>query len=771
MPKIESVPEGLKPYQFHHVELDYTSKAESVYGTCPFCGAESKFNVIAKSGLFRCNRCNKGEDKGKLLKGGNPSVFIKYLWEMSEEATTPVEYEELAKARGLLYPETLIAWQICKSILTHDWLVPGYGADGSLRQLYRYMQVTGRMALLLTPTLNHQLHGVNLYSKKKDVVYLCEAWGDALAWWEMLTVTKRDDNGEHLPTVNRSQSLIAESNVLAIPSATVFHDSWISLFSGKDVRLMAQSDHPKMVCSKCRKTYSLVDSSHCPQPSCNKNDKGQLLEAIGYTAMKRIAALLAASPNPPASISILTWGEGGYDPTVKSGYDLRDHLNLAGTALASRITRFDDLVRRLVPFSIEELKSNQNGVLKSKGVKATGGLALLPCDNYRDLVNAWRKALKWTDGLDRALSAMLASVLSTNSVGDQLWLKIIGPASCGKTTLAEALATAREFVVIKDTIRGFTSGYIAPDGKPVDLLSELNKMTMITTDGDTLLQSPNLANILAEGRRLYDGSMSTHFKNGAGKSTEGHRMTWLLCGTASLRSIDSSELGERFLDCVIMEGIDDDLEDEILWRTANRAEKNLNVESDGKPESYQAAELTLAMQLTGGYVKYLRDNAQEILSQIVMDDVAKRKCTRLGKFVAYMRARPSKKQDETAERELAARLVSQHIRLAKCQAGVMNRPTVDDEAMRRTKTIAMDTARGQTLDIARCIQQAEDGLEVKAIAMYTHKPEDKTRTMLRFLRQIGVAEVFQPEIREGVLGRPKWRLTEKLSRLWNEVHS
>src|SRR5690606_15491100 len=106
----------------------------------------------------------------------------------------------------------------------------------------------------------------------------------------------------------------------------------------------------------------------------------------------------------------------------------------------------------------------------------------------------------------------------------------------------------------------------------------------------------------------------------------------------------------------IMDGIDDDLEDEILWRVANRAERNAAIESNGEAEKQQSPEMTLVKQLTGGYVCHLRENAQDILSTIIMDDDAKRLCTRLGKFVAYMRARPSKRQDETAEREFAARL-------------------------------------------------------------------------------------------------------------------
>ena len=398
----------------------------------------------------------------------------------------------------------------------------------------------------------------------------------------------------------------------------------------------------------------------------------------------------------------------------------------------------------------------------------TPGLGCFACDNFAELRAAWEVALKWTEGLNRGLAVMLASVASTKSVGDQLWIKLVSPASSAKTRLAEALGVARQYVVLKDTIRGFTSGYKLEDGTTADLLSELDGMTFITTDGDTLLQSMNLPNILAEGRRAYDGSLRSHFKNNTGKTVDGHRMTWILCGTASLNAIDSSELGERFLTCVMMDHIDDVLEDEILWKVANRAEEELSILSDGKPESHREPKLTHAMQLTGGYVEYLRENANALLQTITMSDKVKHVCTRLGKFVSYMRARPSKHQDERAEREFAARLVIQHVRLAKCLAVVLNRSEVDKDVMEYTSQVAMDTARGPTLDICRSLYKAPAGLTSASIELSPSRGMEKSRTMLRFLRQIGAIEKFTPRV-NGANQKERYRLTDKFRKLYVEV--
>lgn len=402
---------------------------------------------------------------------------------------------------------------------------------------------------------------------------------------------------------------------------------------------------------------------------------------------------------------------------------------------------------------------------------AGGSMDLLDCSDYRALQNAWRKAMKWTDGLDVALSVMLASVASVKSVGDQLWCKILGPASCGKSTLCEALSANKEFVFSKSTIRGFHSGYKSDRSGEEDnsLIAQIKGKTLITKDGDTLLQSPNLGQILSEARDLYDCTSRSHYRNQMGKDYEGIRMTWLLCGTGSLRSIDSSELGQRFLDCVIMEGIDDDLEDEILLRVVNRASRNMAVEADGTPETHNDPDMTACMQLTGGYVGYLRRNATDLLSMVETDDESLHYITRLGKFVAYMRARPSLKQEETTEREFAARLVSQLVRLGKCLAVVLNRDSLDEEVMRRVRKVALDTARGQTLEIVKRLHPCYEGMTTNTVAVCTNKTDEKTRTMLRFLRHIGAIELFEFKLGRGVSGQKRWKLTPKLRQLYETV--
>src|SRR5262249_47864122 len=152
---------------------------------------------------------------------------------------------------------------------------------------------------------------------------------------------------------------------------------------------------------------------------------------------------------------------------------------------------------------------------------------------------------------------------------------------------------------------------------------------------------------------------------------------------------------------------DDDEEDEILMRVANRSDRDLCLESGVDIQSQSNPDMVRFMQLTGGYINHLRKNAKEIYSSIESSPEDLKKCTRLAKIIAHLRARPSKSQDENVTREFGARLTSQLVRLAKSLAAVLNRKTLDKEVMKRVRKVALDSCRGNTLRIVRYLHGEE----------------------------------------------------------------
>lgn len=744
MPQVKAVtPKHLRPFVFHGVDLAWEEGRNEAIAECPFCGKAKKFYVAVDTGLWQCKVCMTGTEAG----GGNIYTFLRLVWEQS--GATLADLEQLAHDRGLLDPVTITAWHVVKSALTGEWLVPGYSADLKMNQLYKYVRdySSKKMKLLPTPELGHCIHGANLYDPKKPNLYCCEGPWDGMVLWEVLRTAKETPEGLRL-TSSEEASIYATANVLAVPGCGSIGEpfsKWLPLFGSKRCFLMFDSDHPR-------------------------THNGQVVPPAGFSALRRAVNLMSNAEVFPSEVNYLAWGPEGYDPVLPSGYDVRDALQ--GRTAGERVGQLNALAARILPIPAEWI----SGRMKASG---DGGVGQdwLPCESWPELVNAWRKSgLKWIEGLDRALSVMLAVVTSTERMGSQLWVRVISPPSSGKTVLCEAISVNRRYIYPKDTMTGLFSGFqMDKEGEEdFSLAAKLQNMTLVIKDADTLLQAPNKTQILSQFRALYDRAVRTSYGNKTSRNYEDMSTTVLLCGTNRLRELDTSELGERTVDCIIVETMDDDLEDEIGWRVVNRSFREVSMSVNGDSES---PEMTRAKQLTAGYIDYLRTNMDLIARIDTEDDDAKRRIQWLAKFVAYMRARPSKVQDEKAEREMSFRLIEQMARLSACLAAVLQKRTIaDPEVMARVTRCAIDTSRGRTLDLVKCLRRyGREGSEIEAIALETNQTVERERTLLRFLRKIGAVEYFKPlishdEHQPPVEGRPRYRLSSKMIRLHDRVY-
>jgi hypothetical protein len=487
---------------------------------------------------------------------------------------------------------------------------------------------------------------------------------------------------------------------------------------------------------------------------------------------------MARAEQPPASVSFVRWGEKGFDPERKSGWDVRDHLT-QGDGAEWRIAALGELLAKVEPIPEDWVGGRGAEAAKNGSVE----LECLPCTQWSVLRNSWLKAMHWTDGLDNGLSFCLACIVSTDLPGDQLWGRVMAPASTGKSTIAEALSTAKKYVMALSTMTGFHSGWKTDKDGEEDhsLIAKLRGKTMVTKDGDTLLQQGDLGKTLSEARDLYDRASRVHYKHGMHREHEDLNITWLLFGTASLHSLDQSELGERFLSCFIMEGIDEDMEDEVSARVVARTIRAMQSSVDG--DRGQEADMTQAKQLTGGYVEHLRQNARQLAAEISAsdDDAVLKRIMNLAKLVACLRARPSKVQDQTSEREFCGRLPALLTRLAMCTAVVLNRRTLDAEVMRRVRKVAFDSSRGVTRDIVRELAKVgTTGATVGSLNTWTKVAETKLRDFLRFLHTIHVAEPFEyvakarvkakgPKFAPQGGGQRRWRLATRFAKLYADI--
>lgn len=735
--KISDQHPKLKPYAFHGLKFEV--KGLNAYAQCMFCTREGKFSVQLDTGKYRCVVCNQS---------GNHYGFLRLLWEKS--LSVPTDYEPLRLHRNLLYTSTLGTWGVRKSCINGNWIIPGYGADGKLNTLYRYVKTKEGWKVLATPELNHQLFGVHMVDEKCKRIYVCEGPWDAMALWETMlgarSVKVNDEESSLVYTKDRKRSVLKECAVIAVPSCSVYNPKWNVLFEGKEVIILFDNDYPKQ------------------HPNTD-----EVIPPAGYEGTKRLALTLSACiEHKPKSVSILWWGPEGYDPDLPSGCDVRDILG-KGNNHPDRVKELDSLLKCVNPMP-EQWVLGRSEEARQEG---STGIESLPCESWAELIPAWRMAMKWIPGLNRALACGFAAIASTMIQGDQLWIKMISSPSGGKSTLCEAWSVCEEFVTAKSTIRGFHSGYKSDsDGKEDNSLIPLIKgKTLVTKDGDTLLTSPNLDQILSEGRDLYDSTARTHYRNRTARDYKGVRFTWILCGTSALRLIDRSELGQRFLDVVIMEDIDEEMEDEILERKIHETLRSSRYEANGKAESHYNPDLLRAMQLTGGYVKYLRTNILKLIENIEVEEQYRYRVKSYAKFVAYMRARPSTKQDEGSGREMAGRLLSQLGRLMLHLAVVLNKPKVDDEVMEMVRGVTLDTARGKTLEMCRHLYKAgEEGCELRSLAELNNESMERTQKLVKFLVGIKAIDPFIYKPVPTLGGQVKYRLSQRVKTLYEEAN-
>lgn len=745
-PKVQT-PSGIRPYKFHGVDLKYKDGDTHATADCPSCGKEGKFSVDVVEGTWRCFVCSFGSEKG----GGNIYTFLRWLWTESDKRTNG-QTKVFAKDRKLVFPETLTHWGACVSVLTGEWLVPGHGPDKKLNNLYRYTRDydrPGKMKLLGTPDLPTQLFGVTGWDESKPEVYLCEGPWDGMALWEALRSTK-DLDGKLEFTGNPDKSLWAVSNVLAIPGCGSVGEplkKYAQLLSGKRVLLMFDSDHPR-------------------------DHDGRAIDPPGFAAMRRAARVFTEGRDKPESIFYLDWGPDGYDPDRPSGTDVRDVLSARGEGMSARVESVRELIGMAAPVPDEWIPGRSPETARAGKTE----IQTKDCRDWKTLVTAWKKAMRWRLSLDDVLSVALAVATSTLQRGDQLFLQMIGDAGSGKTRFCDGMLTSTKYCYPLEHLTGFHSGWKDNSGEDYSLLSRVNGKCMITPEGDVLMSAPNFVQIMSQQRRIFDGTSGASYKN----RKEDLRYTnlrtpWIMAGTPALMDTDQSRLGDRFLRVILTPPTASD-RSEILRHVGYSALRSVRQTSvDSEDGGTVDAGMLEAYRLTGGYVDYLRENIDRILDvQKFDEDALVGRCSDLAEITSFLRARPNSdpKKDDNDTTELPTRLQSQFIRLSCCLAAVLNLSVDDPEVSRRVKKVATDTGQGPTrVILAQLYPEGREGITPPVVAAHIAQETAKVSNYLRFLERIKAVEHYDRKIspRHSRTER-RYRLTERTEHLYREVY-
>lgn len=698
MPKVNRPTETrdfVRAFESHGLDL-HQGPGDQVIGDCPFCdNGTGKFYANKLSGVWNCFHCSP--------EGGNLLVFFRRLWEDLYKISH--DYELLAKSRGLLSKATCGKWGTVMGP-TGVWLVPGFNAENNVAQLYRYIKPTGankyRLLASLSPDdkddtegklYKHGMHKI-IDSKRHYRVFICEGAWDGMLLSELVDLDKCD--------------------VIAVPGCNVFHKSWASYFGGREVIFLYDNDHP---------------------------DRNGNIPAL--TGIQRAASLMKNSGSAPKSIKYLKWGhkDDFYNPDLPAGFDIGDYLRKASSY---------DGRRRLWTTLSKDITEIPNEWLEDYH---TGGVRIYPstCTSWKELQTYWRlSGMYWPnpgEELDYALIVILAVILSTATQGDQIWLKLIAPPSSGKSVLCEAISTAREYVKPKSITTNLFSGYRtgSDDSEDNSLIADLNGKTLVFKDVDPLIQTGRIDSLLGQFRDAYDGACRTHYGNRMGKDYEGYRFTVIIGGTNNLANIDSSEKGERFINCIAIESVEADTEKDIAYMVGLRSVREGRTLVDGVAESLLTPEMIEARSRTGGFVEHIRQNAKQLVDAVEEDESKIRLISAWGEFTSFMRAKePLDKgkgyREVEAQRELCYRLVAQFCRLGLHVAAVMGKKSYDREVMAVVRKSVLDTCKGHTLNLVKELYSREDGLETGALAIVFSKGDNDIKKFLEFAQKIGIVE-------------------------------
>ncbi len=259
---------------------------------------------------------------------------------------------------------------------------------------------------------------------------------------------------------------------------------------------------------------------------------------------------IAQSQYKPSKISFVKWPDD-----KPEGYDLNDCYREYGRGAWHKINQW-----------ITTYTSPENTVV----VKATVDTvqADKSCQTFEDLLSRYESVYHTTDSMRMGILLVLSSIYSVRIEGEQLWIRLIGAPSSGKTTIAKCVSGSEQ-VVVKSTFTGLFSGWKDDGGQDASLIPMIAGKTLIVKDADALLKQPNIEKIFSELRDFYDKDSSTFFKNMVAFDYKNIRSTMILCGTQVLRRSDQSFLGERFLDYeLILEDRDRELiEERMLQRS------------------------------------------------------------------------------------------------------------------------------------------------------------------------------------------------------------
>ena len=372
----------LNAFTFHGVS--FILEGSNAKADCPFCGKQNHFFVETKTGKYNCRRCSNE---------GNLYTFLEELWRISGDKPGLKRLETLAADRGIPVDE-FQAWGLRVNALDSTaFILPQYNLKGRIANLSKIVKVDGKWKVYGTPTCKLHCFGTNLLQKQQTILWVCEGPWDAMALRRALQTVRF--TGTQWVAHKGDQIALKTNGVIAVPGAGTFVTEYLQWFAGRDVRLVYDNDHPSQREGSTRKV----------QP--------------GWDGMQRVLKIARNEDHQATKLQVLVWGKGGFDQELADGYDIRDLLQ------APDLTTPQALAYLCSRLAEPKEKSDAKQVATTAEI-----VPPIACASFDELCKHFKQHLYLSDAFHDTLAVSLATVVSTNHDGEQLFFRIIGPPGC-----------------------------------------------------------------------------------------------------------------------------------------------------------------------------------------------------------------------------------------------------------------------------------------------------------------------------------------------------
>lgn len=679
-------------FSFYGVH-DLEPENQQMRGSCPFPDCEkptNHFYVNPSTGQWDCKFCSRK---------GNVYTFMEYIHDVWYGLTPEAHYEELAVERpgipAFVFADYKLAWNNHLS----EWMLPAFSVEGKINNLYCWRDYHNdkenrwEKPVMSGAAIKQTLFGLDkLRPEKTRPLLVAEGHWDAMAMYGLLWSTINPRTGA---------ALAEEYDVIGMPGAGTFPKEYLPHLDARDVRFLQDADD------------------------------------AGRRGIEAICKAIATHSVLPQKVYAINWPEG-----TEPGYDIRD-LCYA----------YEGDGNKAFKFILSNLKVRKIEVGKTDNEGYDPDIEPIPCETYDELVDNIGQKLHLTTGLIDTLAVMLAVNISIKLGGPALWSHIIGPPSSGKTTLAELLAAAHDHCYSTSKITGVFSGLMGRSD--ASMLPLFQDRTVIIKDFTTILSSSQAdqERIFGELRDVYDGHADVAYRNRIKRHYSDIRFTMLTCVTDAIRRYNTSEMGERFLQCEIDSHWN---ERGILSRCVTGGREHVrralaNVLNDITNVSSTTNRNPEQKAKTWGYILHLHRLAAEhpthvqgVADKVQSDEAFLDWVADLGQWVAYARASVDRDRDKQLHYrprvELGLRLAQQLTKLATALCLVLNTDHVTSRVRDVIRKVALDTGSSFQQEILLTLAHATDsGLTREIISQRIGLSSTSIQNRLQDLRELGAA--------------------------------